>query len=133
MINAASFSASISIQRRRVRGHNRAATIALGEKNSRQSHRSARTGIYRERPNLAEWPTRDQQNTAHRALAGDSQIRQKIELQPVQFGAGNQPDVGLAGPAAPPRRWRADRNENRKDRAAGREEIPRPEAMYSDS
>ena len=68
------------------------AAITLSQQDSRQSHRTPRTGIHRQRTNLPERPLRNQQNTANRPFAGNSDLRQIIESQPIQFRTRHQSD-----------------------------------------
>ena len=79
-----------------MRRNKRAASIALRQNDPGKSHRSARTGIYRERANVTEWPAGNQQNTADWTFACNAQLRQKIEAQSVQLGTGNKTDIRFA-------------------------------------
>jgi len=55
-----------------------------------------RPGIDREPPDGIGRNPRNQQDAAHGAFTCDAHIRKEIEPQPVQFGAGNEPDIRLA-------------------------------------
>jgi len=81
-----------------MRIHNRMTAVALRENNPGQRDRRPRTGIDSQRTNLLERATRDQQNTAYRTFAGNTEVRQEIESQPVQLGAREKTDVGLPVP-----------------------------------
>src|SRR5581483_5316587 len=74
----------------------RAAAVTLAQNNLRQRDRRAGTRVNGERFDLTHRSSRTQENTANRSVAGDSEMGQKIETQAVQFGASQQPHVGLA-------------------------------------
>ena len=59
-------------------------------------HRRPRTRIHRQGANGIKRLARDQQDAAHRPVAGDTQIRQELQAEAVEFGAGKQPYVCLA-------------------------------------
>ena len=69
------------------------AAITLAQQNPRQRHRSSRTGIHRQRPNLPEGPPRNQQNAPYRPFTGNAHLRNEIEPQTVKLGAGRQTDM----------------------------------------
>ena len=99
----------------------------------RQHHRRARPRIRRHRLDLAQRNLRNQQDTAHRTMAGNPGSAKIFELLPRHFDHRHNADIGFAGGqlVGALRRQREAQIENLALRR--RAAFPKPAGRYSDS